>query len=336
MVLAGARLKWDPTDTPQFNQHRTTPLSSATVMGRVVASSDATLLRDGHSTLIRLSTASRGRALTIVMVSPGRDEGVPVMVNIVPVDRERHAGKGWRHPVGYGFVAGAAVAPLGWSEFASAAPAMPIGFVEQAGHYVPVALLALAKGRNLFVEPITGRWLGSYVPAMLRIYPFYLVRDEGREQSTLSIDEDSGLIVDEAGENVEKFFAADGTPSPTSNTLVEFLGRIEQDRTKVDLAVAVLAEAGVVKPWPLTVPVGNQNMTLNGIHRIDEAALNALGDESFLKLRKASALVVAYGQLFSMGQVGVLARLSLMQQGMAQPSQGAPSEQTAPAGTLPV
>jgi hypothetical protein len=257
------------------------------------------------------------------------------MVNIVPVDCKRHAGKGWRHPTGFGFMADAAVVPLGWSEFANAAPAMPIGFIEQAGHYVPVALLSLAKGKNLFVEPTTQQWVGSYVPAMMRIYPFYLVRDAGTEQSTLSIDEDSGLIVEEGGENVEKLFEADGSLSPSSNALVAFLRHIEEDRTKVDLAVAALAEAGVIKPWPLTVPVGNQNVTLSGFHRIDEAALNALADEPFLKLRKASALVIAYAQLFSMGQVSLLARLSLVAQKMAQAMEQF-SEHAATSDLLPI
>jgi hypothetical protein len=116
---------------------------------------------------------------------------------------------------------------------------------------------------------------------------------------------------------------------------VAFLRRIEEDRTKVDLAVAALAEAGVIKPWPLTVPVGNQNVTLSGFHRIDEAALNALGDEHFLKLRKASALAIAYAQLFSMGQVILLARLSLVVQRMAQAKEQF-SEHAATSDLLPI
>jgi hypothetical protein len=219
---------------------------------------------------------------------------------------------------GYGFVAADALAPLGGSEFAHAVPAMPIGFVEKAGHYFPVALMALTKGSNVFVGP-SGQWLGAYVPAVLRSYPFSLVRREGSEQTALCIDEDNIVDDDDAGENVEKFFEADGTPSPTTKALTEFLRLIEHDQTITDLAAAALADAGVIKPWPLTVPVGNQQVTVSGLHRVDEPALNALDDGTFLKLRKASALVIAHGQLLSMGQVSVLARLSMVRQQMAQP-----------------
>lgn len=242
------------------------------------------------------------------------------MVNIVPLDKARHSSKGWLRPTGYTFAAGDALAPLSASEFAHAVPAMPIGFIEQGGHYFPVALMGLTKGTNVFVGP-AGQWLGGYVPAVLRTYPFSLRRAEGSEQSIVCIDEDSGLLTDEAAQNAEKLFEPDGRPSPTTHWVTEFLHRIEQDQIVTDLAVGALAQAGVIKPWALTVPVGQQQVTVSGLHRIDEAAFNALDDSTFLKLRKASGLIVAHGQLFSTGQVNVLARLGLIQQQMLQQGQ---------------
>jgi hypothetical protein len=234
------------------------------------------------------------------------------MAKIVPVDRERHVGKGWRRPRGYGFAAADALAPLGGSEFTHAVLAMPIGFVEKSGRYMPVALLGLAKGSNVFVGP-DGQWLGSYVPAVFRTYPFSLEHREGNEQTILCVDEDSNLIVDLGGENIEKFFVADGSPSATTNTIADVLRRIEHDQTQTGLAVAALSEAGVITPWPLKVPANSQQVTISGLYRIDEPALNALDDPTFSKLRKASSLVVAYGQLLSMPQVSVLLRVSAIQ-----------------------
>jgi hypothetical protein len=254
------------------------------------------------------------------------------MANIVSVDRERHVGKGWRRP-GYTFAAANAVAPLVGSEFANAALAMPIGFIEQSGRYMPVAVMALAQGSNLLIGP-NGQWIGKYVPAILRCYPFYLSRSEGKDEAILCVDEDSGLVVDEDGaENVEKFFEIDGKLSPTVNAVVEVLRQVEHDRTLTDLAVAALAEANVIKPWNLTVPVGDQRVTVSGLHRVDEAALNTLDDAAFLKLRKASALVIAYGQLISMGQTSMLAQLATIRQRMAQGAQEQPQE--APISQLP-
>jgi hypothetical protein len=78
----------------------------------------------------------------------------------------------------------------------------------------------------------------------------------------------------------------------------------------IEVAIAALADAGVIVPWPMTVPVGNRNVTIEDLHRIDERALNALDDSTFLKLRRTSSLTVAYAQLLSMGQIGSLARLA--------------------------
>ena len=234
------------------------------------------------------------------------------MANLVPVGRERHAGKGWRQPTDYAFAATRAVTPLLGMEFATAAVAMPIAFIEKSGRYLPVAMMSPVQGHNLFIGP-GGQWLGSYIPAWLRSYPFRLLRTEGGDKMTLCIDEDSGMIVD-ADVDTQKFFEEDGSPSAAVKATLNFLQQVEQNRSLTDLAVAALAEAGLIGPWPLTVSVDNQPQTVNGLHRVDEAKLNALDDESFLKLRKSGALPLAYIQLLSMGRVAVFEQLRRLQQ----------------------
>jgi hypothetical protein len=240
-------------------------------------------------------------------------------VNVTPVDRDRYGRKRWRRPDGFGFAANLAVAPLGGSEFSQAIATYPIGFIEgSAGSYMPVAVMALSKGGNLFVGP-GGQWLGGYIPVLLRTYPFSLIRTDNGEGGALGIDEDSGLIVDNGegeGEGVEEFFAADGTLAPTTKTIAELVHFAERDQVMTALAVSALAEAGVIKPWPLAMQVGDQQITVSGLHSVDEAALNALDDATFLKLRKASSLVIAYGQLLSIVQAQGLARLTLMRRQM--------------------
>jgi hypothetical protein len=238
------------------------------------------------------------------------------MVGIVAIDRKRHAGKGWLQPAGYSFAATQALFPLVGREFSMAAAVMPIAFIEQAGRYLPAAVLSPVQGRNLFIGP-QGQWLGNYVPALLRTYPFFLLRNEGGENATLCIDESSGLIVD-ANEETQRFFQEDGSPSPAVKAILDFLQQLEHNRTLSDLAVAALAEIGLIAPWPLAVSIDNQPKTINGLHRVDEAKLNAIDDESFLKLRKSGALPLAYMQLQSMGRLEVFGQLDRLQQQLAQ------------------
>lgn len=239
------------------------------------------------------------------------------MANVVPVDRERHGSKGWHRLASFDFVADDVVVPLSGSEFAQALPAMPIGFVEQAGTYAPVGLMAVKKGSNVFVGP-GGQWLGNYVPFVLRSYPFSLVHKDGSDQKVLAVDEDSGLVVDKVGDGVEKFFEADGSPSSTTKSLTEYLHILDRDQAMTQVAVSALAEANIIEPWPLIVPIGDDKVTVSGLHRVNEQALQALDDATFLKLRKAGSLGVAYGQLLSMAQVSVLTKLNLIKQQMAK------------------
>jgi hypothetical protein len=238
------------------------------------------------------------------------------MARFVAVSREAHGQKVWRRFANHQFAAKEALTPIVLAEVVHVGSWMPIVFIEQAGRHMLMAMMSPTPGHNLFVGP-DGEWLGGYIPSSLRSHPFRLVRREGSEQMTLYIDEDSGVIrdADEAG---EPFFAADGKPSPSISTTMEFLGQIEASRVATDLAMASLAAAGVMEPWPLEVEVNGKKAVSKGLHRINESALNGLDDEAFLKLRRTSALRLADAQLMSIGQIARFAQLMRLRQQLAQ------------------
>jgi hypothetical protein len=99
--------------------------------------------------------------------------------------------------------------------------------------------------------------------------------------------------------------------------VLDFLAGVERDRIATDLAMAALAGASLIQPWPINVTADGSAKPLNGLFRIDEPALNALDDEAFLKLRKSSALPLAYTQLLSTGQIALFEQLMRMQQQLA-------------------
>ena len=237
------------------------------------------------------------------------------MPKFAAVSRERHAQKKWRRYESYAFAAADALAPIVGAELARAALSMPCAFLEQSGRYTLVAVLSPIPGRNMFVGP-GGRWLGSYVPSWLRAYPFRVVTEPGTDKFVLYVDEESGLVVerDVAGED---FFDAEGNPSPSLKPVFEFLCAVERSRRVTDLAVAALAEAGVIRPWPIKLKT--EQGEVSRLHRIDGAALNALPDDAFLKLRKASALVLADAQMLSAGQLGIFEHLARLQPQLTPP-----------------
>jgi hypothetical protein len=236
---------------------------------------------------------------------------------LTAISAENFSGKAWRRYTSYAFAAGGNLIPLVAAELAQAVPAMPLGFVQSGEGFQLVAVTALQPGANLFVAP-DGRWLGAYVPAALRGYPFRLVKPQDRADSVLCIDEASGLVAE--GGQGEAFFDEDGQPSKAVKDVLEFLSQAERNRMVTRAAVDALAAAGLIQPWPLNIKQGEQNVPVTGLYRIDEAALNALENEAFLTLRRSGALLVAYAQLLSMNQLAVLQQLAQIQAKLNAPT----------------
>jgi len=239
------------------------------------------------------------------------------MPRFAVVSRERHGQKRWRRFNGYAFAAADALAPLVGVELTRAAVSMPCAFLQQSGSYALVALLSLIPGRNMFVGP-GERWLGSYVPAWFRLYPFRMLPQQGTDQLVLCVDEESGLVVERSAAG-EQFFDAEGNLSPALKPVVEALMVVERSRRGTDVAVAALAQAGVIRPWQIKLKTDQGEQAIGGIHGIDEAALGALPDDVFLKLRTTSALPIAYAQMLSAGQLGVFKHLARLHNQPAPP-----------------
>jgi SapC len=239
------------------------------------------------------------------------------MARFVIISRENHGSKTWSRPQNYGFAGADALAPVVGAELGAAALSIPLGFLEQGGRFSIVAVLSLVPGQNMFVAP-DGRWLGSYVPACFRTYPFRMLPQQGTDKLVLCTDEESGLIHDE-GSVGEKFFDEEGGISPALKPIFDLLMEVERSRWATGLAVAALAEAGVIRHWDIKVKSEQGQQAISGLHRIDEGALRSLPNDLFLKLRAASALPVAYTQLLSGGQIRIFGHLAKLRQQLAPP-----------------
>lgn len=227
------------------------------------------------------------------------------MPNYQAVSKTSHANKRWKRYASYAFAAQDAVAPLVVQELPRALMHLPIGFIEQNEHFVPVAVLGLQPGQNLFVTP-DGRWVGSYTPAAYRGYPFALA-NTAEGQRVLAFDEDSGLITDTEGES---FFDEAGNPTRAVKDILDFLTRVETNREPTQRICKALADHQLIQPWPITVQSSEGERKVEGLYRIDEAAMNALPAEAFEALRQAGALPVAYCQLLSMQHLQTFGKLA--------------------------
>lgn len=240
------------------------------------------------------------------------------MANIQPVTFKAHGDKHWQRFSSYAFAARSSIVPLMLTETRTAASAFPIGFMKHDGNCFPVAILGLDENSNLFVDS-QAQWLGAYIPAAFRAWPFSIAYSELSEK-LLCVDDDSGLVID--GPDGERFFNDDGTLSEALQSVSNFLARFSQDRNPSLAACAALEAAGVLQPWTTTIRSDERQWSLEGLLRIDEAALNAVRTSTLASLHKAGALALAYSQLHSVAQLAFVGRLAEQRLAQVEPEAG--------------
>lgn len=216
---------------------------------------------------------------------------------------ERHANLGLSQDICYTFAGEAVSLPLNAVEVPIAARDYPIVFAGDPA--VPLAIVGLKAGRNLFVRP-NGSWEpGRYVPAYVRRYPFALVGRESPDQFSLCIDMASERIVGEGGAPLFE----DGKPSKLTQDALQFCAAFERKAATTRKAVAALKDKALLKPNEATVRLADgHQISMTDFAVIDEARLGALSDEDFLALRRAGALPAIYGHLASQASWSELVR----------------------------
>ncbi len=228
------------------------------------------------------------------------------MSELAPITPKNHGSKRWQRYTSYSFAATTSYAPLVAAELQRAMQNMPLAFIRQGQNFHVAAVLSLSPGDNLFVDS-QGRWLGGYVPSVFRGHPFKLAKLQDQDKLVLCVDEASGLISESGG---EPFFDENSELAQPVREVREFLEKVAQNSVATQRAVNALAEAGVLASWQVKIEIGDEVLAPAGLYRIDEARLNSLDNETFLKLRTAQALPVAYAQLFSMANMGMLKKLA--------------------------
>jgi len=237
------------------------------------------------------------------------------MTHYIALSKTAHQSMGWRKAPSLSFAATESVVAVLLEEVPHLVPTLPLAFIQRgaadgsSNAYELVALLSLSPGLNLYLSP-DGRWLGGYLPAALRSYPFRLLQDNESERVLLCFDQDSGLMSSLPDAAAQSFFDTEGKMTPGLENLVTFLKLYEQGRQLTQVAVNLLAEHNLIVPWSVSVgDGGGQSARVNGLHTIDEQAVKNLDSSTLKLLMDGNALSLAYAQLFAQHRVQNLSRL---------------------------
>lgn len=212
--------------------------------------------------------------------------------------------------------------PLTVGEFPLAAVTGPIIFV--GDERLPLAVMGLNAGDNMFVRPDGLFEPGVYVPAYVRRYPFVFANDDSNKQMVLCVDRDAEFVV-EGGDM--PFFDEKGQPSDYTKSCMEFCNNFEVERQRTMSFVQILKDLDLfeLKTASFTPPTpdGTQGepQKIADYWGVSEEKLNKLPPEKFIELRDNGALAQIYAHLLSLVGWDRLISLALAR-ASAQPTAG--------------
>jgi hypothetical protein len=216
----------------------------------------------------------------------------------VPVNSARHGN--WSVDTGgkYEFGRHLNSVPLMAVEFPQAAAEYAIVFAGAGDAVMPVAVLGIRAGENLYLDS-DGSWQAQYVPAFLRRYPFvFASRDEGKT-FTLCLDESyAGCNQDNRG---QRLFTEEGKPSPFIEEVLKFLQEYQRQFQVTEAFCRRLKDLDLLETMQAQVSLNSgEKLALSGFMVVNRDRLKNLPAEKLAELAKSDELELIYLHLQSM------------------------------------
>ncbi len=224
--------------------------------------------------------------------------------SVVALDRQAHARLRVRAPDNYFFTENAPLVPLLTAEFAPIAREYPIVFMSDEGTVIPVALLGMPEGKNLFLTADM-QWDARYVPAYVRRYPFVFV-ETAAEQFTVCIDTTSKLLDEQVG---NPLFEANGEPSATLQGTIKILGDYQRVMNLTKSFMQRLGDAKLLMEAnaKAELPDG-RSFVWRGFWVVDETRFRDLPEATLKEWFATGELGLIYAHLLSLGNLAELLR----------------------------
>ena len=181
------------------------------------------------------------------------------MNQFTAISFQHFANKAWLRPADYTFAAKSNVIPVVAADLSNLAPSLPMAFMRAGATFQLMIITSLQPGTNLLVTQ-KGDWLGQYIPAVLRCYPFLLIKSQEKDKNIFCIDESSGLVV-EPGRG-ETFFDPEGRPAHALKEMLDFTSKVEASRAVTQAAVDALQAADLIQPWLINMRNGDKTVAV--------------------------------------------------------------------------
>ncbi len=230
--------------------------------------------------------------------------------SVVPLDRDVH--RAWRlaQPQRFAFARASHLVPALAEEIGAACRHLPVVFLPESLGPVPVFLVGAAPGQCALIAA-DDAWTGRYLPAYLRRYPFILGESEGHEP-LVCVDAETDLLLaasatepPEAGAAGLPLFTGEGQETPLLQERVRLVAEYAEAARRTAALGRLLQDLRLLRALTIQVrhPLTGESHTLHGVLGVDEAALAALPEDAFARLRREGWLAAIYAHLVSLQAV---------------------------------
>jgi hypothetical protein len=227
---------------------------------------------------------------------------------VVAIDRELHRQMRVSLPItDWSVAAGVNALFVAAVEFGDTCREFPVVFVrvgtaaDGKGEIAPVAVFGVTRDRNLYVEG--GRWRATYIPAILRTYPFCIGMLDG-DRYAVCIDRSWSGVTEEPQASGEALFTAEGQPSALLAEAQQQLERLENEVTRTRALCSQLDALGLFREmrFDASTPDGRTH-SVDGFLTVDEESVSKLPDATVLDLHRKGLFALIHAHWLSLGHM---------------------------------
>lgn len=236
------------------------------------------------------------------MASAPQNPALPLFYkDLVPLNSQQHASWHTRATDKATWLVNVNSVPLTVEEFPMAQRHFPIVFTGNDTP-IPIALMGMNDGVNVFVDEDGTVNSPVYIPAYVRRYPFMLARlRQDADELSLCFDPTSDLI----GEFSEGEPLFDGTdPSEATKNMLQFCENFEVAGTKTSTFMDELKKHDLLMDGELNIEAGaGQPFNYRGFKMVDENKLREMRGDILRQWNQSGLLALIYAHLFSLDLV---------------------------------